>query len=118
MTYPRIFQTPGVADFAGAVDDERQRQLLKWGPQPLPDGTGLPEQVESAEYVRQMCEDAFADGEGTHAFVMIEEAYEVLAESDPVKLKMELIQLAAVCAKWIADIDARPSGQTDDQVQS
>lgn len=107
MAYPKIFRTPGVADFAEAVDDERQRQLKLWGPQPLPDGTGLPEQVESSEYVRQMCKDAFADGEGTHAFIMIEEAYEVLAETDPVKLKEELIQLAAVCAKWIADIDSR-----------
>ena len=108
MSYPKIFVTPGVADFAEAVDDERQRQIKLWGPQPLPDGTGSPEQIEAADIARQNCQDAFADGEGTHAYVMIEEACEVLAETDPVKLKAELIQLAAVCAKWIDDIDSRP----------
>lgn len=108
MSYPSVFATPGVAAFAEAVDDERQRQLSLWGPQPLPDGTGMPEQIEAADVARQNCQDAFADGEGTHAYVMIEEAREVLAETDPDKLKAELIQLAAVCAKWIADIDSRP----------
>jgi len=43
-----------------------------------------------------------------HAHVFEEEAMEVLAEEDPVKLRVELIQVMAVCAKWIADIDSRP----------
>lgn len=109
MSYPKIFATPGVADFAERVDDERQRQIRLWGPQPLPDGAGLLVTVQQADIARQNCDDAFKAGDGTHAHVLFEEAYEVLAETDPVKLKEELIQLAAVCAKWIADIDARPT---------
>lgn len=109
MSYPKLFVTPGVADFAEKVDEERQRQIKLFGLQPLPDGTGRPEQVEAADIARRNCNDAFDTGEGTHAYVMIEEACEVLAESDPVKLKEELIQLAAVCAKWIWDIDSRPT---------
>lgn len=105
----RIFQTQGVADFAEAVDDERQRQIAKFGPQPLPDGTGLLVTVGQADAVRALVNMEFEAGNGTHAHVLFEEAYEVLSETDPDKLKVELIQLAAVCAKWIADIDARPS---------
>lgn len=110
MSYPKIFITPGVADFAEKVDEERQRQLKLWGPQPLPDGTGSEDQRDEANMARWVCESAFTDGEGTHAHVLLEEVYEVLAESDPVKLREELVQVAAVCAKWIADIDSRPSG--------
>jgi hypothetical protein len=34
----------------------------------------------------------------------VEEAF---AESDPTKLRAELIQVAAICAAWIHDIDQR-----------
>lgn len=101
--------TPGMKSFAVKVDDERQRQLALWGPQPLPDGTGDPDQIRSLELVRAMVKDAEDCGALTHALVLVEEVYEALAETDPVKLKEELVQVAAVCAKWVADIDARPS---------
>lgn len=100
-------QAPGMNDFADRVDDERLRQLRMWGAQPLPDGTGYRHQIEDLAVVRGMVKDAEEDGELSHALVLAEEVYEVYAETDPVKLKEELIQVAAVCAKWIADIDAR-----------
>ena len=109
MPYPTLFRNPGVRDFAVAVDEERGRQLVKWGLQPLPDGTGTPEQVHSLALVRAMVEDAEGAGALTHALVLAEEVYEVFAETDPVRLREELIQVAAVCAKWIANIDSRPS---------
>ena len=109
MSYPTLFRNPGVRDFAVAVDEERARQIAKWGLQPLPDGTGTPEQIEDMEVAKRACDAALAEGAATHALVLAEEACEVLAEADPVRLKEELIQLAAVCAKWIADIDSRPA---------
>lgn len=99
--------TPGMRDFALKVDDERQNQLKQWGQQPLPDGTGDEDQIESLAYVREWMARAEDTGEVTHAHVLVEEVYEVFAETDPDQLKAELIQVAAVCAKWIADIDSR-----------
>jgi hypothetical protein len=40
--------------------------------------------------------------------VLNEEVAEAFAESDPAKLRAELLQVAAVCAAWIYDIDTRP----------
>lgn len=109
MSYPILLSVPGMRDFAEKVDVERLRQLKKWGPQPLPDGTGHAAQIELAEVARRVCDAALADGKATHAAVLFEEVAEALAEVDPVRLKEELIQVAAVCAKWIADIDSRPA---------
>jgi hypothetical protein len=38
---------------------------------------------------------------------VLEEAYEVLAETDPAKLRAELVQLGAVCCWWIEILDLR-----------
>ena len=50
-----------------------------------------------------------------------EEISKALAETDPVKLRAELIQAAAVLAAWIEDIDFRRSGMayiTDEHGES
>ncbi|MFD4234264.1 hypothetical protein [Streptomyces sp. NPDC058542] len=39
--------------------------------------------------------------------VFLEEVYEALAESDPAKLRAELVQAVAVGVKWIEAIDRR-----------
>lgn len=105
--YPTLFTTPGVKDFAEAVDAERQNQIAKWGDQHHPDGTGALSQVLEADKARQGCKNAFARGDGTWMHVLIEEVFEAFAEEDPVKVRAELVQVAAVCAAWIADIDSR-----------
>ncbi|MGQ5576047.1 hypothetical protein [Streptomyces sp. ECR3.8] len=109
MSYPTIFTTPGVRAFAEEIDAERQRQLAKFGHQHHPDGTGSVPQQEAAALARMECEDAFGSGYGTWCHVLFEETREALAESDPAKLRAELIQVAAVCAAWIHDIDSRPT---------
>jgi hypothetical protein len=115
MSYPTLFTTPGVRDFAEAVDLERQAQLAKWGDQHHPDGTGHDRVwafTGPASYVaacaRQQTEDLAADGYATWTDIALEEFAEAIAESDPVKLRAELVQVAAVCAAWIADLDSRP----------
>jgi len=40
--------------------------------------------------------------------VLLEEVYEALAESDPERLRAELVQVAAVAVAWIQAIDRRP----------
>ncbi|MFB7285473.1 hypothetical protein [Actinacidiphila glaucinigra] len=105
--YPNLFTTPGLANFAEAVDQERQRQLAKFGDQRHADGTGSKDQKQAAEAARNWCEDAFASGYGTWADILDEEVAEAKAEDDPAQLRAELVQIAAVCAAWVADLDTR-----------
>lgn len=105
--YPTLFTTPGVKDFAEAIDTERQAQLAKFGDQHHPDGTGYDGSDGHADFWRQKCQRAFAEGEGTWGHVLLEEVFEAMAEADPARLRTELIQVAAVCAAWVADIDSR-----------
>ena len=105
---PLFVATPGLRRFAGALDDERQAQLAKWGDQKHPDGTGLPGDHGQAGIARRICQKA-ADG-GTLAWrhILQEEVREALAESDVAKLRTELVQVGAVAAAWVRDIDTRP----------
>lgn len=105
--YPHLYRVPGVARFAEAVDAERLAQLLKFGDQRHPDGTGLPVYQHSADRYRDHADRAAASGHLAWRDVLLEEVYEALAESDPARLRAELVQVAAVCAAWIADLDQR-----------
>jgi hypothetical protein len=60
------------------VQDERRRQDAKWGEQNHPDGT-----------------------------IALEEVFEALVETDPAKLRDELLQVAAVAVAWVEAIDRR-----------
>lgn len=123
MSYPTLFTTPGVKAFAEAIDAERQRQLAKFGDQHHPDLSGR----EAAQCVAREMFDEWAqnyrdinggnfdprdpDRRLDWTGILLEEVYEALAESDPAKLRAELIQVAAVCAAWIADLDSREVGR-------
>jgi hypothetical protein len=98
-----------VKAFAEAIDAERARQIAKFGDQKHPDGTGSLEQQKYVETARRWCEDSFGSGYGTWADILDEEVAEAKAERDPAKLRAELLQVAAVCAAWIYDIDQRPA---------
>lgn len=106
--YPTLFTTAGLKAFAEAIDAERQAQLAKFGDQKHPDGTGNESQRDDANRARQLCQDAFGAGYGTWVDILDEEVAEAKAERDPAKLRTELLQVAAVCAAWIWDIDQRP----------
>ena len=100
--------TPGLAHHMAEVDAERQRQLKKWGDQNHPDGTGITDaQTELADHARAACQQAFAEGNGSWAHILMEEVREAFAEKDPAKLRTELVQCAAVIQAWISDIDRR-----------
>lgn len=90
------------------IDAERQRQIGKFGAQHHPDGTGAEYYVGMADEARNDVERFVAQHSGPEwALILLEEVYEALAESDPAKLRAELVQIAAVCSTWIADIDSR-----------
>lgn len=107
--YPAIFTTPGVKDFAEAIDTERQHQLAKWGDQHHPDGTGGLFLTNMAHVLRSECQEAAARGEVTWRQILMEECGEAFAETDPELLVAELTQAAAVIQAWISDIKSRPA---------
>lgn len=89
------------------VFQERVRQDNKWGEQNPADGTGGPGRADDANQAKRFCDDSFKAGKGTWAAILGEEVAEAFAESDPVKLREELVQCAAVCSAWIEAIDRR-----------
>ena len=110
MSYPTLFTTPGVKAFAEAVDTERQAQLAKWGEQHHPDGTAADFTARAMrDSAHVVCQARAERGEVTWTHILDEEFWEVRAEEDPAKLRAELVQLAAVCAAWIHDLDSRPA---------
>ncbi|MEU4947683.1 hypothetical protein [Streptomyces lavendulae] len=121
--YPTLFTTPGLAAFAEEVDAERGRQLQKFGDQRHPDGTGPSTTVWApplpadrfAAAARTRCQRAAERGDLTWLHVLNEEVAEALAESDPAKLRAELVQVAAVCAAWVSDIDRRPAAEAAEE---
>lgn len=103
------------------IGAERDAQDLKWGePKDTPNGTGpsevLPFRVNDREWTpygvlrrraQEATDDAARDRRSTMALVLLEEVFEAVAERDEARLRAELIQVAAVAAKWVQIIDAR-----------
>ncbi len=96
--------TPGMTAFTRAVDEERQRQLARWGDQAHPNGTGEAFTAVLARVVREQCQEAAAEGRLTWQLILLEEVFEALAEADEGALLTELDQVAAVCAAWRWDL--------------
>jgi hypothetical protein len=94
------------------VAAERVRQDIKWGEQNHPDGTGGGRSAAAAAGARMACKVAARDGSMTWRDVMREEVAEAFAETDPAKLRAELLQVAAVAAAWVEAIDRRPAPVT------
>ena len=90
---------------------ERSNQDEKWGQQNHIDGTGSSEffmnghQMSGmAEYAKTRCQTASPD---TWEKILSEEIFEAYEETDPVRLREELVQSAAVLFAWIECIDRR-----------
>lgn len=95
-----------LSDFA----KERKAQIRKWGHQHHPDGTGGDEARFQADWDRGACQQAAENGTLTWQHILQEEVSEAFAESDLAKLREELVQVGAVAAAWIEDIDSRHNG--------
>lgn len=96
---------------------ERFRQESLWGQQNHPDGTGpyiLGDLVVDGRHryatglerwARRRCDSEHAEGRGTYEQILTEEWAEAVACGDPIRLRGELVQLAAVAAAWVEKID-------------
>ncbi len=102
MSWPFKYLAEWVLD---DLEKERERQEMKFPGQVLPSGTGSAAAKLDGEFFRARCQDRFEHGLGTWEAVLLEEVYEALAESDPAKLRAELIQVAAVCLRWVDQLD-------------
>ena len=104
---------------------ERSTQDEKWGEQSHTNGTGpdtLPlydgqafldddmTAARLAEIFKRRTDERAATGVVTYTDILLEELFEALAESDPRRLRTELVQVAAVAAQWIEKLD-REAGQ-------
>jgi len=101
--------SPGFATgrIAAEVILEREAQDAKWGEQNHPDGTGDDLDRLRADLAREATDSAAQEGRLTWKHILKEEFYEALAESDPARLRKELIQVAAVAVGWVEAIDRR-----------
>jgi hypothetical protein len=113
---------------------ERRRQDEKWGEQNHPDGTGPDREFidldtldgdedfqrdgfithqGAANLFRDICK-ANGPAEDNYRDILMEEVAEAFAEMDPIALRTELIQVAAVAVQWVEAIDRRAVlGETD-----
>ncbi len=92
----------------GEIDYERDRQDAKHGPiQNLPDGTSFQDWGVIEAAAKAIYEAASRKGAVTWRDVLMEEVAEAFATDDPTALREELVQVAAVCVKWIEAIDRR-----------
>jgi hypothetical protein len=86
---------------------ERTRQDERFGEQNHPDGTGGLGDNHMATASRYACDEATKAGRLTFRHILYEEMWEAFAETDPEKLRAELVQVAAVAVSWIEAIDRR-----------
>lgn len=106
-----------LAEIAG----ERASQDTRWGVGDHPDGTGSefrwmegmdanqPAWMQAAE-AKESLEQAVLTSQATYRHILLEEVCEAFAESDPERLRAELIQVAAVAVAHIENIDRRAHG--------
>jgi hypothetical protein len=97
------------------VRQERARQYGLWGEQNHPD---VPAESDyrvysgehwliEADFWKNLNSDRGAGGQLAWDGILLEEVFEALSEEDPLKLRAELVQVAAVAVAWIEAIDRR-----------
>jgi len=89
------------------IREERNRQDEKWGEQNHEDGTGGDEARKLSNQIRDWCDFSHLQGVGTWVSILAEELMEAYAETDPDRLRKELVEVAAVAVAWIECIDRR-----------
>jgi hypothetical protein len=111
-----LIDGPATIGVLEEVVAERIRQDAKWGQQTHPDGTH-PGYGLKADAAKLHCDRKAKDGSLTWSDILAEEFWEALAETDPTKLRAELLQVAAVAAAWVEDVDRRSALEIERSAQ-
>ncbi len=93
-------------DVLDEVGHERCRQDARWGEQNHPTGASA-DFTEIAEEMRKTCDIVTTAGVVSWLDIASEEFWEAFSEEDPVKRRVELVQLAAVIVAAIESEDRR-----------
>lgn len=86
---------------------ERSKQDDRWGEQNHPDGTGRDQDYLLAESCKILNDHKAERGTLTFRDILDEEVREVFAETDPERIREELVQVAAVAVAWVEALDRR-----------
>ncbi|PZG49878.1 hypothetical protein C1I98_11130 [Spongiactinospora gelatinilytica] len=97
------------------VAAECEGQDERWSEQNHPDGTGGEWYERRAAQAHRDFQLAGDDPDigSRWALILEEEVYEALAETDPVKLRAELVQVAVVAVAWAGAIDRRTADKEE-----
>lgn len=93
------------------VKAELARAQAKFPDEHLPN---FPERMDwdhaaaERDQAQELTDRCHASGVVTWWHVLREEIYEAFAESDPAKLRAELVQVAAMAIRWIEDLESAP----------
>lgn len=87
------------------VRNERHYQEARFGRQDMPYGFGSERDQLAAKTYRAVADIRAENDTLTHRNVLVEEVFEAFAETDPEKMRAELIQVAAVAVKIVEQID-------------
>lgn len=94
------------ARLLGEVLDEMILQNAKWGEQNHPDGTGSKDDKDLAVIAKAKCQGNDPSSDNWRD-ILNEEVTEAFAESNPQRLREELLQIAAVAVQWVGTIDRK-----------
>lgn len=86
---------------------EREAQDIRFGVQDHEDGTDPALYAPLAAQAKLAYAAIAANGGPTWVSILTEEVMEAFAESDPKKLRAELVQCAAVIVCWLECLDRR-----------
>lgn len=89
---------------------ERQRQIALWGEENHPmvyEGYDHEDRKRSLEIIRIKNKSSAKTGNENWHDILTEEFFEVFAETDPVKQREELVQVAAVAVAMIECLDRK-----------
>ena len=92
-------------DVLSDVIAERKQQDQRYPNQQLPNGTNPSYYLQMADMQKDRVDLLARRRELTWADILTEEFYEALAEEDTARLRVELIQVAAVAVRWVEDLD-------------
>jgi hypothetical protein len=101
-----------INDIASEIMDERVAQIERWGQQDHPSSHSdleIHQAKKAADYWKAVNDRRVEDGTLSWDGILLEEVFEALAESDDTLRREELVQVAAVAAAEIEEIDRRAS---------
>lgn len=93
-------------DVLNEVALERILQDDQWGVQSHPNTNAVARSFIADQYdIKRSVEADSQNGRCTWAHILLEEVAEAVEETDPQRIREELVQVAAVCVAWVEDLD-------------